>query len=113
MAVTYAIADIVISASIKPEAFGRVAIEAQAMEKLTIATNIGGSKETIIDNVTGFLAQVNDPQNLADKINHVLSISAENSNKITKAARKNILDNFTNNLMYQKTLNIYQNLLKN
>ncbi len=112
MAVTYSIADIVISASVKPEAFGRVAIEAQAMEKLTIATNIGGSKETIIDNVTGFLAQVNNPQDLADKIDQALSISALNSAKITKAARKNVLDNFSNDLMYQKTLNIYQNLLK-
>ena len=42
------IADIVVSASVEPEAFGRVAVEAQSMEKPIIASDIGGSKETII-----------------------------------------------------------------
>ena len=55
MALAYKISDIVISPSIEPEAFGRVAVEAQSMEKLIIASNIGGSNETIIDEKTGFL----------------------------------------------------------
>ena len=55
MALAYKIADIIISASIEPEAFGRVSVEAQSMEKIIIASNIGGSNETIIDEKTGFL----------------------------------------------------------
>ena len=57
MPLAYKISDIVVSASVEPEAFGRVAVEAQSMEKQIIASDIGGSNETIIDNVTGFLFQ--------------------------------------------------------
>ena len=55
MPLAYKIADIVTSCSIEPESFGRVAVEAQAMKKVIVASDIGGSKETIIDNKTGFL----------------------------------------------------------
>ena len=60
MALAYKVSDIVISPSIEPEAFGRVAVEAQAMEKLIIASNIGGSNETIENEKTGFLFQSGD-----------------------------------------------------
>ena len=49
MPIAYEISDVVISASIEPESFGRVSVEAQSMEKPIIASNIGGSKETIIN----------------------------------------------------------------
>ena len=55
MALAYQVSDIIVSASIEPEAFGRVAVEAQSMEKLIIASNIGGSNETIINEKTGLL----------------------------------------------------------
>ena len=55
MPAAYMLADIVISSSIEPEAFGRVSVEAQSMKKPIIASNIGGSNETIIDNKTGIL----------------------------------------------------------
>ena len=47
MPIAYHLSDIIVSASIEPEAFGRVSVEAQSMEKPIIASNIGGSKETI------------------------------------------------------------------
>ena len=68
MALAYKISDIVISPSIEPEAFGRVAVEAQSMEKLIIASNIGGSNETIIDGKTGFLFEAGDANSLSKKI---------------------------------------------
>ena len=55
MALAYKVSDIIVSSSIEPEAFGRVAVEAQSMEKIIIASNIGGSNETIVDEKTGFL----------------------------------------------------------
>jgi glycosyltransferase involved in cell wall biosynthesis len=112
MSTVYTICDVVISASIEPEAFGRVAVEAQAMERIIIATNIGGSKETVIHNKTGYLVEPNDTQAMAKKIDEVLSIDEKSYRKIGQAGRKNVLENFTNDLMYQKTINIYQNLLK-
>ena len=64
----YNLSHIIVSSSIEPEAFGRVAVEAQAMEKPIIASNIGGSKETIIDEKTGFLFDSGDSQSLFKKI---------------------------------------------
>ena len=55
MALAYKVSDIIVSSSIEPEAFGRVAVEAQSMEKIIIASNIGGSNETVIDEKTGYL----------------------------------------------------------
>ena len=54
MPVAYRIANLVCSCSIEPEAFGRVSVEAQSMEVPIIASNIGGSKETIVKDKTGF-----------------------------------------------------------
>ena len=68
MALAYKVSDIIISSSIEPEAFGRVAVEAQSMEKLIIASNIGGSNETIIDEKTGFLFEAGNVHSLSKKI---------------------------------------------
>ena len=68
MALAYYISDIIISPSIEPEAFGRVAVEAQSMERLIIASNIGGSNETIINDKTGFLFEAGDVKSLSKRI---------------------------------------------
>ena len=56
----YHIADIVISASTRPEAFGRIPVEAGVMGKIVVATNHGGACETIIDGKTGFVVEPNN-----------------------------------------------------
>ena len=113
MPVVYSICDLVISSSIKPEAFGRIAIEAGAMGKIIVATNIGGSKETVINNKTGFLIEPNNAEQLAQKINQLLNIKDDLRQKICHKARENIVKNFSNDLMLQKTLKIYQELMEN
>jgi glycosyltransferase involved in cell wall biosynthesis len=110
----YGIADIVLSTSIEPEAFGRTMIEAQAMKKLIIATNVGGSAETILDGVTGYLVKPNDANELADKISYCLSIlTSVEYTKITNSARESVINNFSLDAMCLKTINIYENLEKN
>ena len=71
MPLAYKLADVVVSSSIEPEAFGRVSVEAQAMEKPIIASEIGGSKETIIKDKSGLLFKSGDPMALADKLKEV------------------------------------------
>ena len=75
MALAYKVSDIIVSASTEPEAFGRVAVEAQSMEKPIIASNIGGSNETIIDEKTGFLFDSGDAVSLSKKIIRVIDLS--------------------------------------
>lgn len=108
----YNLADIVISASIEPEAFGRTIVEAQAMKKLVIATNNGGAGETIIDTETGFLVNPNDPIELSEKIKYSLGIlGSSKEDLIINQARQNVSENFSLKKMQQDTLSVYSELL--
>lgn len=106
------ISDVVLSTAIKPEAFGRAAIEGQAMGKIVLASNIGGSLDNTIDGVTGKLFENNSAQSLADAIDWALNLSPEEKAKISQAAIKNVKTNFTKQIMCDKTIAVYKELLK-
>ena len=110
MALAYKISDIVISASIEPEAFGRVAVEAQSMEKLIIASNIGGSNETIIDNKTGFLFESGNARSLSQKIIKAITMDETSLELIGKEGRKNIIKKFNVEKMCFSTYSEYKRL---
>ena len=111
MALAYKVSDIVISASIEPEAFGRVAVEAQSMEKPIIASEIGGSNETIIDEKTGFLFESNNAKSLSKKILKVLSMDETLLQSIGKEGRKNIIQKFNVEKMCFSTYSEYKRIL--
>ena len=111
MALAYKVSDIVVSASIEPEAFGRVAVEAQSMEKPIIASNIGGSNETVIDEKTGFLFESNNAKSLSRKILKVLSMDESSLKSIGKEARKNIIQKFNVEKMCFSTYSQYKKIL--
>ena len=111
MALAYKVSDIVVSASIEPEAFGRVAVEAQSMEKPIIASNIGGSNETIIDEKTGFLFESNNAKSLSQKILKILSMDEASLNSIGREGRKNIIQKFNVEKMCFSTYSEYKRIL--
>ncbi len=111
MALAYKISDIIISASIEPEAFGRVAVEAQSMEKTIIASNIGGSNETIIDEKTGFLFDAGDSKSLSKKILRVLSMDETFLKTIGNEGRKNVIKKFNVEKMCFSTYSEYKKLI--
>ncbi len=111
MPVLYAISHLVICPSVRPEAFGRIAIEAQAMQRPIISTKIGGSLETVRDGETGFLVEVGDVSKMAELIDSVLSISDERAAEIGAAGRANVKDNFSNEKMCGDTLALYRSIL--
>ena len=111
MALAYKISDIVVSASIEPEAFGRVAVEAQSMEKPIIASNIGGSNETIIDDKTGFLFESGNSKALSQKILKVLSLDETSLKTIGIEGRKNIIQKFNVEKMCFSTYSEYKRIL--
>ena len=111
MPLAYKLSDLVVSASIEPEAFGRVAIEAQSMEKPIIASDIGGSNETIIDNHTGFLFESNNPVSLSKKIIEVLNLDEYKLRLIGTEGRKNIIKKFNVEKMCFSTYSEYKKLL--
>ena len=111
MALAYKVSDIVVSASIEPEAFGRVAVEAQSMEKPIIASNIGGSNETIIDEKTGFLFEAGNAKSLSDKILKTLKMDETLLKSIGNEGRKNIVQKFNVEKMCFSTYSEYKRLL--
>ena len=111
MALAYKISDIVVSASIEPEAFGRVAVEAQSMQKSIIASNIGGSNETINDEKTGFLFDAGDAKSLSRKIMKVLSMDESLLKSIGIEGRKNIIKKFNVEKMCFSTYSEYIKLI--
>ena len=111
MALAYKVSDIVISASIEPEAFGRVAVEAQSMEKLIIASNIGGSNETIINEKTGFLFESGNAHSLSKKIIKAITMDETSLKLLGKEGRKNIIKKFNVEKMCFSTYSEYKKLL--
>jgi len=113
MPLAYSLADVVVSASIEPEAFGRVAVEAQAMGKPIIASNLGGSKETILNKKSGFLYRHDDPRDLAKSLNTVIQLSQNEIKSMGNEGRKNITKKFDVETMCDSNLKEYIKLLKN
>ena len=111
MALAYKISDIIVSASVEPEAFGRVAVEAQSMQKAIIASNIGGSNETIIDEKTGFLFDAGDAKSLSKKILRVLSMDDALLKAIGSEGRKNVIKKFNVEKMCFSTYSEYKKLI--
>ena len=111
MPLAYKVSDIIVSSSIEPEAFGRVSVEAQSMEKPIVASNIGGSKETIIDDKTGFLYEAGKVEALSKKIIHVLNLDESTLKFIGIEGRKNVIKKFNIEKMCFSTYSEYKKLL--
>tara|TARA_B100001250_G_scaffold390983_1_gene391434 strand:- start:336 stop:1493 length:1158 start_codon:yes stop_codon:yes gene_type:complete len=112
MPLAYNISDLIVSSSIEPEAFGRISVEAQAMEKPIIASNIGGSKETIINEKTGFLFESGNSNKLSDKITEVLNLSDLTLRGMGSEGRKNVIKKFNVEKMCFSTYSEYKKLIK-
>tara|TARA_B100001093_G_C26733877_1_gene973527 strand:+ start:6 stop:1148 length:1143 start_codon:yes stop_codon:yes gene_type:complete len=111
MNLIYALSDIVISSSTDPEAFGRVSIEAQAMGKIIIASNHGGSQETIISGTTGYLYSPKEPFELSEKILDVIDQKKYCSNEIAASAVAHIKNNYGKEKMCKRTIEFYQKII--
>ena len=112
MPVAYAISNLVCSCSYEPEAFGRVSVEAQSMQIPIIASDIGGSKETIINGKTGYLFTNKDPKALADSIIMVMQKDYNSLKSIGLEGRKNVLKRFDVDKMCQTTFTEYKKLIE-
>jgi len=112
MPVAYKIANLVCSCSIEPEAFGRVSVEAQSMQVPIIASNIGGSIETIVKDKTGFLFDSGDSNSLANNIIMIMQKDYNSLKSIGFEGRKNILKKFDVDKMCNATFTEYKKLIE-
>ena len=112
MPVAYKIANLVCSCSSEPEAFGRVSVEAQSMGIPIVASNIGGSAETIVKDKTGFLFKSGDSNALTNAIIMVMQKDYNSLKSIGFEGRKNILKKFDVDKMCHTTFTEYKKLIE-
>lgn len=105
------LADAVVSASLRPEPFGRVVIEAQAMGRAVIAADGGGAAETIEPGATGWRVPAGDAAALAATLAVVLALRPEERAALGAQARAAVLAGFTAARMQAATLAVYNELL--
>jgi glycosyltransferase involved in cell wall biosynthesis len=110
MPAAYSLADLTIVPSIRPEGFGRVVIEAQAMGSLVLASDHGGARETVLDGETGWLVPPGDVEKLTFAIERALTMDEERKRDMGARAIAHIRTNFTTEMMTSKTLEVYQEL---
>jgi glycosyltransferase involved in cell wall biosynthesis len=106
------LADVVAMPSIKPEPFGRIAIEALAMGRPIVAFRHGGAIESINEGRTGWLADPLSIDSLADALQTALSLTPRKRRALAKDAREQMIEQFSKDKMCERTLAIYKSLLK-
>jgi len=112
MPIAYGISNLVCSCSYEPEAFGRISVEAQSMQVPIIASNIGGSTETIINDKTGYLFNNKDSNHLANSIVSVMQKDYNSLKSIGIEGRKNVLKKFDVDKMCLTTFTEYKKLIE-
>jgi len=111
MPVAYSVSSVIVSASIEPEAFGRISVEAQSMKKPIIASDIGGSRETIVDNKTGLLFSSSDHHSLSEKLDFIFRLDDTSLNVMGNNGRKNVQKKFNVEKMCFSTYSEYKKLI--
>jgi glycosyltransferase involved in cell wall biosynthesis len=111
MPAAYMLADVVVSASTRPEGFGRVIAEAQAMGRPVIATDHGGAREIVRDGETGWLVPPGDARSLAAAIAAALDLDAAQRLAVAERAIAEMRAHFTTQAMTDRTLAIYEEIL--
>jgi len=99
----YALSDVVVSSSKKPESFGRSVAEAIAMNTPVVATGHGGVLDIIKEGENGYFYTVGSSQELAQKIEDIERLQFDGYTYIANY--------FSLNNMVKKTINIYEGLL--
>ncbi|HET6609498.1 MAG TPA: glycosyltransferase family 4 protein [Rhodopila sp.] len=108
VAAALSLADVVVHASTKPEAFGRVIIEAQAMARPVVAADLGGPVETVRHGETGWRVRPGDPATLAAALRTALDLSPEERLALGQRARASVP---TVRAMQDATLDVYETVL--
>jgi len=109
----YRACDVFVLPSIyRSEAFGIVLLEAMACGKPIISTELGTATSWVNQHgVTGLVVPPGDPKSLADAINTLLN-DRDMARRMGEEGRKRVLENFTKELMAERVLRLYEEVIK-
>ncbi|MEM1103260.1 MAG: glycosyltransferase family 4 protein [Pseudomonadota bacterium] len=111
MPAALSLSDVVVSPSVRPEAFGRVAVEAQAMGRPVIAADHGGARETILQGETGWRTPPGDAEALAAVLSDFAKMDRARRARMGDAARRRAETLYSADEMCASTLRVYADLL--
>ncbi|MFK7840038.1 MAG: glycosyltransferase family 4 protein [Bdellovibrionales bacterium] len=112
MPAAYMLSTVVVCPSTDPEGFGRIPVEAQAMGRPIVASDHGGAQETILRGQTGWLVEPDNAEDLAKSIEEALSLNATQRSMLATHAMNHVAQNFTKDLMAQRTMEVYAELMQ-
>lgn len=105
------LADIVLTPSVEPEAFGRTAAEAGAMLRPVIAADHGGAREVVLHSETGWRVQPGDPAALAAAVGGALALTPQDRAGLGRRARAHVATHFSTVSLQASTLRVYHEVL--
>ena len=111
MPAAYKLADVVVSASTDPEAFGRIMVEAQAMGTPVIASDHGASRELLLEDETGWLFPPGDAAALAERVEAAIGLDSARRERIAERAMANARAKFSKEGMCAATLEVYREVI--
>jgi glycosyltransferase involved in cell wall biosynthesis len=112
MPAALALADIVVAPSLKPEPFGRVVVEAQAMERPVLVAAHGAAMETVQEGVSGLLFPPGDTGALIEQLCRLLSLDQAGRRALGERARAGVVARYSTRAMQRATLAVYDELLQ-
>lgn len=113
MPAAYKLASVVVSASLEPEAFGRVPAEGQALGRVVLAPDHGGAREIVEAGVTGWLFRPGDADSLAEHLAVALDLDRQTYDTMAGYGMARIRRSFSKDAMISSTLAVYKELLFN
>ncbi len=112
----FALSDMVLAVSSKPESFGRVVAESLAMGLPIVVSDVGAQREIVLDeggqDLFGTVCvPPSAPQKIADGIDHLMSLTDEDRQGLQKGLRGHVAAKYSIETMKQQTIGIYRSLL--
>ena len=111
MPAALALAHVVVAPSLRPEPFGRIVVEAQAMGRPVVVAAHGAPMETVQHGVSGYLFPPGDAAALAETLSYVLSLDGEDRDNLAYWARAGVVERYSAERMQRATLAVYDELL--